>query len=111
MQSSRIEVVVAIVFHSGNGHTARQAEAVRRGAERVSGTSVLYLTSVEAQAHWDDLAKVDVIIFDASTYMGSVSGPFKPFTDSTSKVLRPALGATKSPRGLPTRLRGLGTNS
>ena len=37
-------IVVAIVFHSGFGHTARQAEAVRRGAESVSGASVLYLT-------------------------------------------------------------------
>jgi len=78
--------VVAIVFHSGYGHTARQAEAVRHGAERVPGTSVLFLTSEEAQSRWDDLAKADAIIFGAPTYMGSVSGPFKSFMDSTSKV-------------------------
>lgn len=78
--------MVAIVFHSGYGHTARQAEAVRHGAERVPGTSVLFLTSEEAQSRWDDLAKADAIIFGAPTYMGSVSGPFKSFMDSTSKV-------------------------
>ncbi|HWL71029.1 MAG TPA: flavodoxin family protein [Geminicoccus sp.] len=83
---TRADVVVAIVFHSGYGHTARQAEAVRHGAERVPGTSVLFLTSEEAQSRWDDLAKADAIIFGAPTYMGSVSGPFKSFMDSTSKV-------------------------
>ena len=84
--STKADVVVAIVFHSGYGHTARQAEAVRHGAERVPGTSVLFLTSEEAQSRWDDLAKADAIIFGAPTYMGSVSGPFKSFMDSTSKV-------------------------
>lgn len=77
---------MAIVFHSGYGHTARQAEAVRRGVENVSGASVIYLTSEEAQTRWDDLAKADAIIFGAPTYMGSVSGPFKSFMDSTSRV-------------------------
>lgn len=79
-------MLVAIVFHSGYGHTARQAEAVRRGLEKVPGVSALYLTSEEAQTRWDDLARADAIIFGAPTYMGSVSGPFKAFMDSTSKV-------------------------
>lgn len=80
------EILVAIVFHSGYGHTARQAEAVRRGLEKVPGVSVLYLTSEEAQTRWDDLARADAIGFGAPTYMGSASGPFKTFMDSTSKV-------------------------
>ena len=33
----------------------------------------------------DDLELADAIIFGAPTYMGSVSGPFKTFMDSTSK--------------------------
>lgn len=80
------EVLVAIVFHSGYGHTARQAEAVRRGAEKVAGASVLYLTSEEALKRWDDLAQADAIIFGEPTYMGSASGQFKAFMDATSKV-------------------------
>ncbi|MFC7477161.1 flavodoxin family protein [Dankookia sp. GCM10030260] len=80
------EVLVAIVFHSGYGHTARQAEAVRRCAEKVAGASVLYLTSEEAPKRWDDLAQADAIIFGAPTYMGSASGQFKAFMDATSKV-------------------------
>jgi NAD(P)H dehydrogenase (quinone) len=80
------EVLIAIVFHSGYGHTARQAEAVRRGVGSVPGASVLYLTSEEARTRWDDLAKADAIIFGAPTYMGSASGQFKTFMDATSKV-------------------------
>lgn len=79
-------VLVAIVFHSGYGHTARQADAVRRGVENVRGASVLYLTSEEAQSRWEDLAGADAIIFGAPTYMGSASGPFKTFMDATSSV-------------------------
>ena len=82
---SAIPITVAVLFHSGFGHTARQAEAVRRGIERVAGASVLFLTSDEAQGRWDDLELADAIIFGAPTYMGSVSGPFKIFMDSTSK--------------------------
>ncbi len=88
-----IPITVAVLFHSGFGHTARQAEAVRRGVERVAGASVLFLTSDEAQGRLDDLKIVDAIIFGAPTYMGSVSGRFKTFMDSTSKPY--ATGAWK----------------
>jgi multimeric flavodoxin WrbA len=90
---SAIPITVAVLFHSGFGHTARQAEAVRRGIERVAGASALYLTSDEAQGRLDDLELADAIIFGAPTYMGSVSGPFKTFMDSTSKSY--ATGAWK----------------
>lgn len=83
---SKTDIRVAIVFHSGYGHTARQAEAVRRGVEKVPGASVLYLTSEEAQARLDDLSAADAIIFGAPTYMGSASAPFKAFMDGTSRI-------------------------
>src|SRR3954452_3779323 len=82
---SAIPITVAVLFHSGFGHTARQAEAVRRGIERVAGAATLFLTSDEAQGRLNDLELADAIIFGAPTYMGSVSGPFKTFMDSTSK--------------------------
>ena len=83
---SKTDIRVAIVFHSGYGHTARQAEAVRRGVEKVPGASVLYLTPEEAQARLDDLSAADAIIFGAPTYMGSASAPFKAFMDATSRI-------------------------
>lgn len=80
------EVVIAIVYHSGYGHTARQAEAVRRGAEKVPGAVVLFLTSEEAQARLNVLEGADAIIFGSPTYMGSASGVFKSFMDATSPI-------------------------
>jgi multimeric flavodoxin WrbA len=78
-------VRVAIVYHSGFGHTAKQAEAVKRGVEKVAGASALFLTSEAAQSHWDELKSSDAIIFGAPTYMGSASAKFKAFMDATSK--------------------------
>ncbi|MBA3696435.1 MAG: flavodoxin family protein [Methylotenera sp.] len=76
---------IAVVYHSGYGHTAAQAQAVARGAKKVVGTEVLLLTSEEAQ-QWELLADADAIIFGSPTYMGSASAQFKAFMDDSSKV-------------------------
>ena len=77
---------VAIVYHSGYGHTARQAGAVLEGAQSVAGVAAKLL-SVEKMddAFWSDLAAADAVIFGAPTYMGSVSAKFKEFMDASSK--------------------------
>lgn len=78
-------VSIAIVYHSGFGHTARQAEAVARGAGSVAG-SVATLVRVEGdEAPWDVLERADALIFGAPTYMGGPSAAFKAFQDATSK--------------------------
>lgn len=79
-------VRVVIVFHSGFGHTARQAESVRRGVERVNGAAALLLRAEEVPQRWDELAAADAIVFGTPTYMGSVSAPFKAFMDASSSV-------------------------
>ena len=75
---------VAIVYHSGYGHTKLQAEAVRDGAGE-AGADVTLLTAEEATARMDDLSGMDAIVFGAPTYMGSASAPMKAFMDATSK--------------------------
>jgi multimeric flavodoxin WrbA len=77
---------VAIVYHSGYGHTAKQAEAVRQGAASVTGVKVVLLTSDEAQQQWEVLNAADAIIFGSPTYMGSASAQFKAFMDASSKA-------------------------
>lgn len=82
---------VAIVYHSGYGHTARQAEHVKRGAESVAGTEVFFhpvedFTEDYPGGAWADLNAADAIIFGAPTYMGSVSAPMKAFMDASSKA-------------------------
>jgi multimeric flavodoxin WrbA len=78
---------IAVVYHSGYGHTARQAEAVRDGAAAVAGVSAqLYPVDALDDAGWQALTEADAMIFGAPTYMGSVSAPFKQFMDSSAKA-------------------------
>ncbi len=74
---------VVVVFHSGYGHTRKQAEAVAQGAgaELVAIDAEGNLT----EAQWAALAAADAIIMGSPTYMGSVSWQFKKFADATSK--------------------------
>jgi len=76
---------IAVVYHSGYGHTKTQAEAVVEGAKMVAGTEVTLYSTEEASAKMDELHLADAIIFGAPTYMGSMSGPLKSFFDETCK--------------------------
>ena len=74
---------VAVVFHSGYGHTLRMAQAVAQGADAE-------LVAIDADGHlpdggWDTLAGADAIIFGSPTYMANVSWQFKKFADASSK--------------------------
>jgi len=71
-------VHVAIAYHSGFGHTARQAEAVARGAASVPATVVsLHDVGELTDELWEALDHADAIIFGTPTYMGSPSAVFK----------------------------------
>ena len=77
---------VAVAYHSGFGHTTRQAQAVAAGAREVRGT-VVDLLPVDEPG--DDLIaaldRADAVIFGAPTYMGAASAAFKRFAEATSK--------------------------
>ena len=74
---------IAIVFHSGYGHTQRMAQAVAEGAagELITIDAEGNLT----EGQWATLAAADAIIFGSPTYMGNVSWQFKRFADASSK--------------------------
>jgi len=76
---------IAIVYHSGFGHTKVVADHVKAGAEFVPDTEARLIPVEEIDAHWADLEAADAIIFGSPTYMGNVSGPFKTFMDASSK--------------------------
>jgi NAD(P)H dehydrogenase (quinone) len=74
---------VAVVYHSGYGHTQRMAQAVAQGA----GAELI---AIDADGNlpaggWESLKAADAIIFGSPTYMGSVSWQFKKFADASSK--------------------------
>jgi NAD(P)H dehydrogenase (quinone) len=73
---------IAVVFHSGYGHTARVAEHVARGA-----SAELIAINAEGEItpqQWEFLDQADAIIFGSPTYMGTVSWQFKKMADATS---------------------------
>jgi NAD(P)H dehydrogenase (quinone) len=78
---------IAIVYHSGHGHTRRQAEAVQAGAAKVAGAEALLLTVEEAETRWADLRSADAIIFGAPTYVAGVSAAFKAFEEASSHAV------------------------
>ena len=77
---------VAVVYHSGYGHTAEVAKAVARGAAGIAGIDAQLISVADIDKHWQDLDAADAIIFGTPTYMGGVSAPFKAFMDASSRV-------------------------
>ncbi len=77
--------LVAVVYHSGYGHTEVLANQVHQGVLDANADAALVSVN-EVDEQWDTLAKADAIIFGSPTYMGSVSADFKAFMDKSSKV-------------------------
>lgn len=81
-------VNVVTIYHSGYGHTKKQAEAVHAGIQAAGAEAVLIAINAEgtlSDSDWENLAKADAIVFGSPTYMGSVSWQFKKFADASSK--------------------------
>ena len=76
---------IAVVYHSGFGHTALQAQAVHRGAASVADIQAKLMTTEEAIAGLDELDAADAIIFGCPTYMGSMSAEMKKFIEVAAK--------------------------
>ena len=79
----------AIIYFSGYGHTAKQAEAVHKGAASVEGNTALLIT-IDKDGHiteddWKTLHEADAIIFGSPTYMGGPAWQFKRWADASSK--------------------------
>ncbi|MEO3789425.1 flavodoxin family protein [Nonomuraea sp. B10E15] len=79
--------LVAVAYHSGYGHTARLAEAVRTGATAVAGVKAETVpVNGITEAQWSILDAADAIVFGTPTYMGSASPDFHTFArDSVSR--------------------------
>ncbi|MCO4812495.1 MAG: flavodoxin family protein [Gammaproteobacteria bacterium] len=79
---------ICIVYHSGYGHTAKQAAAVADGAREVSGTDVSEVPvedlSEEASPAWEKLDAAEAIVFGCPTYMACPSAGLKQFMEATS---------------------------
>mgnify|MGYP000641484179 CR=1 FL=1 len=77
---------VAIAYHSGYGHTKKQAEAVAAGARDAGADVSLIAVDQITDADWATLDAADAIIFGSPVYMGSISAEFKKFMEESSKL-------------------------
>lgn len=76
---------IGIVYDSGYGHTARLAEAVAEGAQRLPGTQTHLVAVREDNAPWGVLEACDAIIFGSPTYNGMISARLKQFFEDATK--------------------------
>ncbi|MFF9409006.1 flavodoxin family protein [Streptomyces anandii] len=77
--------VVSIAYHSGHGHTAVLAEAVRAGAVEAGAEVHLITVDEITDEQWAALDASDAIVFGSPTYMGTASGAFHAFAEASSK--------------------------
>jgi NAD(P)H dehydrogenase (quinone) len=80
------EMIISIIYDSGYGHTAKQAEAVAAGARGFRGTEVNLIPVAEMNYPWETLEKSDAIIFGAPTYNGMISARLKLFFEASTKA-------------------------
>ena len=80
---------IGIIYFSGYGHTAKQAEAVKAGAAEVAGAEVaVFVVGQDGElpaGSWEALASLDAFIYGSPTYMGGAAWQFKKFADASSK--------------------------
>ena len=84
-ESAASAPAVAIAFHSGYGHTAVLAEAVRRGAAEADADVAFIPVDAITDAQWQQLDDADAIVFGSPTFMGSASATFHTFAEATSR--------------------------
>jgi len=101
---------IAIVYHSGFGHTDVLARDVAQGVTDSGGVvNLLRIDGLQADfgEFFDRIADADAIIFGSPTYMGTVSAPMKAFMDASAKVYftkawKDKLGAAFTVSGSPS---------
>ena len=81
-------VNLCVIYHSGFGHTAKQAAAVIEGVRSVAGVECLdipveHLDDADGET-WARIDAADAMIFGCPTYMGSPSAGIKKFMEMTS---------------------------
>jgi NAD(P)H dehydrogenase (quinone) len=76
---------VAIVYDSGFGHTAKQAQAVAEGVNRAPGVEAKLIAVADGDISWETLEASDAIVFGSPTYNGSVSARLKKFMEDSTR--------------------------
>jgi multimeric flavodoxin WrbA len=79
-------MLIAVVYDSGYGHTAKQAQAVAAGVRRIPGAEPRLVAIADGDIPWDVLAQSAAIVFGSPTYNGTVSARFKTFMEDSTRT-------------------------
>jgi NAD(P)H dehydrogenase (quinone) len=79
-------MLISIIYDSGYGHTAKQAQLVAEGAGRVADADVRLIAVADGDIPWATLEASDAIIFGSPTYNGLISARFKQFMEASTKT-------------------------
>lgn len=74
---------IAIIYHSGYGHTKRVADTLFEALQKEKSIKTTLFTTDEAIKNIDQLDDYTTLIFGCPTYMGGPSAQFKTFADAT----------------------------
>lgn len=77
---------IAIIYHSGFGHTEKLAHSVEQGAKEIENADVFLVKLDENPTPWNALEEADALIFGSPTYNGSVSARFKQFMEESTRA-------------------------
>jgi multimeric flavodoxin WrbA len=78
-------MLVSIIYDSGYGHTAKQAQAAAEGVRRIPGAEAKLIAVADGAIPWDTLEASDAIIFGSPTYNGLVTAKFKQFMEDSTR--------------------------
>jgi NAD(P)H dehydrogenase (quinone) len=78
-------MLISVIFDSGYGHTAKQAQAVAEGARQVHGTEVKLIAVGDGDIPWETLALSDAIVLGSPTYNGTISARLKQFMEDSTR--------------------------
>lgn len=81
---------VQIIYHSGYGHTLKQAEAILAGLQdfpEIKASLITINSNGEiSDDSWAKITQSHAVVFGSPTYMGGPSWQFKKFADASSKA-------------------------
>ena len=78
---------IAIIYHSGFGHTEVLAKSVLEGVQSVANIQAEIFKATDFNSeNINKLNEFDAMIFGSPTYMGSIAHQFKKFMEDSSSV-------------------------
>lgn len=98
-RAERVEMKVAIIYHSETGNTQQMAELIREGCLQVEGVEARCMAVGDIDG--DYVAAARAVILGSPTYEGSCSWQIKRYLDTEARGLAGKLGGVFASQNWP----------